>query len=701
VAAGVLSDAELAQLDSWPAEVATSDLAAYFTLSVEDLRWLRSFRSTAAVRLGLAVQCCALGFLGFVPADVAAAPAEVTARLAKQVGVSPAALIRYGAETAERSRREHVEMVVAHTGWRTCGRGEWKALDDWLVARAIEHDTPSVLFAQALEHLRAERIVRPGLDRLVRAVATARVGADDETHRRLLPALAGFADEALDALLVTDPTRGVAPLVWLGDRATAASPEQVKAEVAKLAYLRGLGADRLDLSAVPPERRRHLATLARRSTPAALGRMAPERRHSILLAALAAAHTDIVDEMVQLFDQALSGTDSRARHQVAERRLAAAGADVERLVLLDDILEVVLDDDLDDTAAGSAVRGLGADRLAGARRSDEERLPSDGGHLELVEASYSHVRSFAPQVLGALTFEASGAPSEVLEAVVLLQAMNADGRRHVPDDTPTGFVPARWQPYLDAATAAGDANRYKHYWELCVLFALRGGLRSGEIWVHDSRRYADPASYLIAPAAWPSQRDDVLALAGMPATFAERLAVLDAETAGYLDTLEALLADTDSPVHLDDAGGLHLSPLAAEDHDPALAAERDALVARIPTVPLTEILIDVDRDTNFTAALTHAGGATPGWRPSSTAATSTPPSSPKPATTGPPAWPSSPASEPTPSTGPPAGTCEKTPSGLPTPPSSTRTTATPSPPSGVAAPCHPPMGCACPCEGGP
>jgi len=244
--------------------------------------------------------------------------------------------------------------------------------------------------------------------------------------------------------------------------------------------------------------------------------MAPERRHPILLAALAAAHTDIVDEMVQLFDQAISGTDSRAHHQVAERRLAAAGADTERLVLLDDILEVVLDDDLDDTAAGSAVRGVGVDRLAGAVRSDEERLPSDGGHLELGEATYSHVRSFAPQVLGALTFEASVARSEVLDAVILLQVMKADGRRHVPDDTPTGFVPARWQPYLDAASAAGDANRYKHYWELCVLFALRGGLRSGEIWVHDSRRYADPASYLITRAAWPAQRDEVLALTGMP-----------------------------------------------------------------------------------------------------------------------------------------------------------------------------------------
>ncbi len=32
--------------------------------------------------------------------------------------------------------------MVAQTGWRPCGRGEWKALGDWLVTLALEHDTP-------------------------------------------------------------------------------------------------------------------------------------------------------------------------------------------------------------------------------------------------------------------------------------------------------------------------------------------------------------------------------------------------------------------------------------------------------------------------------------------------------------------------------------------------------------------------------
>jgi hypothetical protein len=270
-----------------------------------------------------------------------------------------------------------------------------------------------------------------------------------------------------------------------------------------------------------------------------------------------------------------------------------------------------LDDDLDDGTVGTRLRGLGRHRLATAVRSDDERLLADSGRLQLLEARFSHVRSFAPHVLAALTFAASVSPSEVLDAVGLLQAMNIDGLRHVPEGAPTGFVPARWQPYLDAARAAGDDNRFKHYWELCVLFALQGGLRSGEIWVEGSRRYANPASYLIPPEAWPSQRAEALELTGATGTFGERLADIDEEMGRYLGDLDALLAHGNGPIRLDDHGEIHLSPLAAEVVDPVVLAERDRIVARLPTVPLTELLIEVDQETGFSTHLTHAAGATP------------------------------------------------------------------------------------------
>jgi len=116
---------------------------------------------------------------------------------------------------------------------------------------------------------------RPGLDRLMRAVATARVTAEEQVHRRLAPLLTPERCAQLDSLLATGLDLGVAPLVWLGDGATTASPDSVEAVVAKLAYLCNLGADRLDLSVVRPERLRQLAAVARRSTPSALRQMTP------------------------------------------------------------------------------------------------------------------------------------------------------------------------------------------------------------------------------------------------------------------------------------------------------------------------------------------------------------------------------------------------------------------------------------------
>jgi len=208
------------------------------------------------------------------------------------------------------------------------------------------------------------------------------------------------------------------------------------------------------------------------------------------------------------------------------------------VLLLDEILDIVLDDGLDDAAVGANLRHLGRDRLAGAARPPDERPPADGGHLALLEARHSYLRQFAPHVLAAIEFSASVEPSEVLNAVTLLRRLNAEGRRTVPDDAPTGFVPARWQPYLDAAHAAGKTAEYRHYWELAVLFALQGALRSGEIWVEGSRRYANPASYLIPPERWQDIRADTLVRTRTPTRFADRLAALEAELEGHLDELE-------------------------------------------------------------------------------------------------------------------------------------------------------------------
>jgi len=139
--------------------------------------------------------------------------------------------------------------------------------------------------------------------KILERVAAARERAREETWTRVAPLLGPRRQAELDEMLTVDPVLGRTRLSWLGTGPVAATPAAVKDELEKLAYLRGLDADTLDLSVLPAERRRFLAGIGRRSSVAKLARRDPERRYPIVLTLLPQSAADVLDEVVQLFDQ--------------------------------------------------------------------------------------------------------------------------------------------------------------------------------------------------------------------------------------------------------------------------------------------------------------------------------------------------------------------------------------------------------------
>lgn len=258
-----------------------------------------------------------------MPDDVAAVPPAAVARLAGQLHVDVGVLAGYG--DREQTRTDHLRLVLQYSGWRLPGSVEIEERDEFLLARAMEHDSPSLLFRLACEHLRASKVVRPGVVMLIERVAAARARAEQETYDRVAHLLTDARCAELDGLLATDARIGTARLRWLNTGPTEASAAAVKTEVGKLVFLRGLDAHTLDLSALPAERRRFLAAVGRRSSMAKLTRREPHRRYPLVLAVLAQSAVDVLDEVVQLFDQALSARESRARHKLVDLKRPGSG----------------------------------------------------------------------------------------------------------------------------------------------------------------------------------------------------------------------------------------------------------------------------------------------------------------------------------------------------------------------------------------
>ncbi|HET6751579.1 MAG TPA: DUF4158 domain-containing protein, partial [Actinomycetes bacterium] len=108
----VFSAEELEQLRCFP-EVNRAELIRYFTLAPADEAFVRKFRGQSNV-LGAAVQLCTLPWLGFVPDDVASAPAAAVARLSERLGVVMGELRGYGAR--EQTRTDHLRPAARDVG---------------------------------------------------------------------------------------------------------------------------------------------------------------------------------------------------------------------------------------------------------------------------------------------------------------------------------------------------------------------------------------------------------------------------------------------------------------------------------------------------------------------------------------------------------------------------------------------------------
>src|SRR6266699_1929781 len=228
MAARMFSEDQLEQLRSFP-DIGKDDLIRYFTLTPADIAFVDPGHGRGpADRLGLAVQLATLPWLGFVPHEVTAAPPVAVARLADRMGLDPAVLEGYGQRAHTRS--DHLRLVADYLSWKTAPAGSeaMKELEQFLLDRAMEHDSPTLLFSLAREYLASAKVIRPGAIVLAKMIGTARKGAGDLTAQLVGHLLTGEVRADLDRMLRVDAGLGMTRLEWLNSPARDASASSVK-----------------------------------------------------------------------------------------------------------------------------------------------------------------------------------------------------------------------------------------------------------------------------------------------------------------------------------------------------------------------------------------------------------------------------------------------------------------------------------------
>ena len=596
-----LTAKERERLTCFPDNIANWDLITYFTLTEQDRAFITSHRSDTH-RLGVALQLCTMRYLGFCPTALHEAPMETVSHLAGQLDVNPSVLADYG--TRQMTRSAHFQAVLDYVQFRRIQADDQEQLLTWVTERALEHDKPTLLFQMACEYLKQQQILRPGVTVVERLVVSARTQAHHESLRRLQPLLTPERIALLDQLLIPEQDTGRTQLYRLRQHAMSNTPAALLDALEKFTLLQQWGVEQWDMAVLNPNRQKFLARLGRKYTVQALRRMGPERRYPIVLSLLKQTLMDLTDESIDIFDVCIASRHKKARKALEDYQKVMAATTETHSQLLQAIGDVVLDETVTDVRLRQAIyQHIPRDTLQAAVQ-EARALRRPNGHLDFLDDHYSYIRQFAPQFLSTLTFESHQDDDPVLKALEVLRSLNTTKRRKLPEDTPVDFVPDNWRR-LVMANDPPDRRAY----ELCALSTLRDKLRSGDIYLPNSRCYTDPETFLIPRSQWLRLRQDVCQELGLDPTGAKRLSARAHALRDLLPRVDRLL-DRHEGIRMEH--GELIVPRDEGDELPASARALEEHVSRrMPHVDLTDLLLEVDQWTGFSQHLTHAAGGQP------------------------------------------------------------------------------------------
>ena len=599
-----LSDAEHARLNRFPEEVEPDDLDRYFWLCDDDREAMQSLRG-AHNQLGFGLQIGCLRYLGFFPDELQQIPTVVVDYVAAQFQLSSEVLVLYSQGSSQ--QRQHQKQIQTLLGYRRATPLDLLSLDKWMLSRALEHDKPLLLFQMACDWLKQNQLIRIGTTRLERRVATVRNQAQEETYEILKPLLTQTICEALDQLLVVDIELERTRLSWLQRTPTDNNPKQILETLDKIVFLQQQGAEDWDLSQLNPNHINHLAKVGSRATNQSLQRSNEIRRYPLLLAFLKQSLYNFTDALIEMVNQRLWELYREAKRKFEADRLRATRSLSEKLRTYRSIGHILLDEAVEDDAVRAAIfEVISPEALMRSLDEAAELIrPDNDAYVDYFCQSYGRVRTFSARFLATLEFHARGDDQGLLQALQLIREIHQGKRRKLPDDAPTDFILKSWRAYVIDADELDMSKAINwRYYELAALWGLRQGLRSGDIYLVHSRRFKELSTYLMPMTHWQEKREEVSQLMGTPLDVDRRLKERKQELAGLMAQVEILLNTKDSDLR-EEADRLVLTPLVAEEKDLALEKLRHTISDRLPRVNITDLLVEVDNWTQFSATLTH------------------------------------------------------------------------------------------------
>ena len=567
-------------------------------LNAEDLHRIRQCRRTYN-RLGFGYQIAFVRLENRFPVQT---PFEVIddllAFVAVQTDIATGEIDRYVERQQTISDHQiQIREYLSLTPFEESDRG---LLESFLFDECCRLEQTAILRLRTREYLRDAGILEPGKSILDRIIGEQRRKAREHIFARVADGLSSKQCQRLDALLDVGDKRNSA-LRLIKQSAGSPSASAMLRLIAKLDRIKGTGVLDIDLSWLNNNYQRALAKHARKCSAHRLKELSSSHRYTSLVCFLLQTYQDTVDFVVDMQDRILLRISSQAEREVDEALAKKRKSIQLSAAMLQKLGGVLLDDGVPDDQLRAAIFAeVPRDELA-AQVAESVELLGDKATQEFkrIVRRYSYLRRYTPSMLQHLALEtqATGGAHPVLDAVRSLVEMNESSTRKLSADTPTEFVPRKWQ------SVVGDAESLnRQAWECALLLKLRDEIKVGNLAVGESKRFGNFEHFFVESSRWQVHQFDFFRQAGLPASPAEAIEYLKNRLGqAYEDFLHSQPENAYATI---DEDGWRLSTDPAEKHsseeEQKLNRLKEWLASNMRATRLPDLLIEVDNELHFT-----------------------------------------------------------------------------------------------------
>ncbi len=592
--------ASYAQFSGEPNEV---QLARYFHLDETDLTFLYQRRGEQN-RLGVALQLGCVRFLGAFLTDLSVVPINVQWFVARQLNITELTILSTYAQR-ETTRREHTALIRDQYQYREFTWPWSFRLNRLLFSRTwISNERPSLLFDLATSWLIQHKILLPGSTTLTRLISEIRERATNRLWLRLSALPSTEQTARLETLLQVPEGSRTSSFDRFRKGPTTISGPAFNEAIDRYLELKAFGMQMLNFTGIPPVRFKSLARHAGMISMHKIARMPENKRTAILVAFTKAYETIALDEALDVLDLLIAYIASEAKKLGQKKRLRSLKDLDKSALLLAEACALLLNESMQDEILRPTIFAkISRDKLTKSIATVHElaRPYDDNFQNEMVE-QYGRVRRFLPKLLNDIEFKAAPAGENTLDAYNYLASL-LESRKQLLDDAPLDIVSNPWKHLVFDK----DGRVNKRGYTLCFLDKLQDSLRRRDVYVENSDRWGDPRAKLLQGHEWQSNRINVCRSLGHPLDPKEAIDGLVRQLDATYKQVAANF-DDNKAVELDLSGKRPTLTIASFDRldEPfSLTTLSQQVEALLPSVDLTELLLEIHAHTGFADEFTH------------------------------------------------------------------------------------------------